>query len=97
MPLQTSGEHADHVIAFVRKFRGLTLVAIGGRLWMKLGAPAGRLPLEEQVWGDTAVESGLLSGAFTNVLTGETLIPENGRIRLADVYSRFPAALLVSV
>jgi len=47
------------------------------------------------VWGDTAIDAGALTGNLLNVLTGETVPVEDGTIRLAAAFSRFPGAVLV--
>ena len=62
---------------------------------MKLGCEAEALPLGNSVWGDTAIDAGPLTGELSNVLTGEKLTVEDGKIRLAAAFSRFPGALLV--
>jgi (1->4)-alpha-D-glucan 1-alpha-D-glucosylmutase len=95
VPLHAHGEHAGHVVAFMRRHGGAAAVTIAGRLWMKLGAGAGTPPLGEQTWGDTSIDAGPLSGSLVDVLTGATLAVEDGRIRLAAAFSRFPGALLV--
>jgi (1->4)-alpha-D-glucan 1-alpha-D-glucosylmutase len=96
LPLAAHGAQADRVIGYVRRHGGRSLVAIAGRLWMKLGGEEGRMPLGQQAWGDTVLESGALTRPLTNVLTGETVEVENGRIRLADAFRSFPGAVLVS-
>jgi (1->4)-alpha-D-glucan 1-alpha-D-glucosylmutase len=95
VPLQITGSRSEHVIAFVRRYAGKTAVTLCGRLWMKLGGESGTLPLGE-VWGDTAVEAGPLSGEFENIYTGERLRVE-GRLPLSQVFATFPAALLVQI
>jgi (1->4)-alpha-D-glucan 1-alpha-D-glucosylmutase len=97
VPLHTTGTHAGHVIAFMRRRGGKTAVTIGGRLWMKLGSTAGTLPLGEEAWDDTAIDAGPLEGAFENVYTGERVQPVEGKLPLSRVLSAFPAALLLQV
>ena len=79
----------------MRRHASGSLVSIAGRLWMKLGSEAEVLPVGKQTWGDTAIDAGPLTGELTNVLTGERLAVEDGKIRLAAAFSRFPGALLV--
>ncbi len=95
LPLQVKGERAEHVIAYTRSHRGRVAIVVAGRLWMKLGVAAGTLALGREVWGDTVIESGAHTRELTNVLTGETVSVENGRIELGAAFSSFPAALLV--
>jgi (1->4)-alpha-D-glucan 1-alpha-D-glucosylmutase len=94
VPLQAAGERADHVVAFVRKCGTSRAATIAGRLWLELGRPAHELPLGADIWGDTHVESPLLTGVFLNVLSGERIECADGRLRIADVYANFPGALL---
>jgi (1->4)-alpha-D-glucan 1-alpha-D-glucosylmutase len=96
LPLHAHGGHSDHVIAYMRRHGGRSLVVIAGRLWMKLGTEEGKLPLGAQAWDDTAVESGALTRPLTNLLTGETVPVQDGRIRLADAFRSFPAAVLIA-
>jgi maltooligosyltrehalose synthase len=79
----------------MRRHASGNIVTIAGRLWMKLGIEAEALPLGKQTWGDTAIDAGPLSGKLMNVLTGENLAVEDGKIRIAAAFSRFPGALLV--
>ena len=95
LPLQAHGSRASHVIAFMRRHERKSAVTIAGRLWMKLGEEAEMLPLGEKSWGDTAIDAGPLGGGLVNVLTGEAIAVEDGKIRLAAAFSRFPGALLV--
>jgi (1->4)-alpha-D-glucan 1-alpha-D-glucosylmutase len=97
VPLQTTGPHTDHVIAFMRRHSSKTAVTIGGRLWMKLGGQPEALPLGEAAWGDTAIEAGPLEGVYENVYTGERVQAANGKLLLSKVFSTFPAALLLQV
>ena len=81
----------------MRRYEGKTAVTVGGRLWMKLGVESGALPLGQAAWGDTALEAGPLEGVFENVYTGERVQPAGGKLLLSEVFSTFPAALLVQV
>ncbi|HET7159107.1 MAG TPA: malto-oligosyltrehalose synthase, partial [Burkholderiales bacterium] len=95
LPLQVKGERAEHVIAYMRSHRGRIAIIIAGRLWLKLGVAAGTPPLGREVWGDTVIESGAHTRELTNVLTGESVSIEDGRIELNAAFKSFPAALLV--
>jgi hypothetical protein len=72
------------------------MIVIVGRLWMKLGVAEGKLPIGQQIWTDVAIDAGALTQPLTNVLTGETVTIEDGRIRLSDAFRSFPGAVLVS-
>ncbi len=77
-PLRATGEAADHVVAFDR----------GGAITV-----ATRLPLgldKAGGWGDTTVEIG--RGSVRDAITGRRF--EGGSLRLGDVLSDYPVALL---
>ena len=84
-PLRAQGERAAHVVAFARGGGGGEAVTVAPRLVIGLGGG----PRAE--WKDTALE--LPEGAWRDELTGETI--EGGEVRLGDLLSRFPVALLV--
>jgi (1->4)-alpha-D-glucan 1-alpha-D-glucosylmutase len=96
LPLQPHGTHADHVIAYLRRHTGRSLIVIAGRLWRKLGVAEGKLPLGEAVWNGTTIDAAALKGPLTNVLTGETVEIEDGRIRVSDAFRSFPGAVLTA-
>jgi len=98
VPLEAHGAKAEHVLAYARRQSGDTLVAIAGRLFAKLLGEAGRLPLGEDVWSDTAVDAaGLADGTpLENLLTGETLVVQDGRIALARAFASFPGAVFLA-
>jgi (1->4)-alpha-D-glucan 1-alpha-D-glucosylmutase len=97
VPLQAQGARAEHVVAYARTQGSSSAVIIAGRLWMKLGGDTGALPVGNETWGDTTIDAGAVTGPLANVLTGETVPVEAGKIRLATAFSRFPGALLVPV
>ncbi|MFC3300054.1 malto-oligosyltrehalose synthase [Arthrobacter agilis] len=74
-----SGEAADHVFGFDR----------GGAITIITRLPHGLS--QRGGWGETTVE--LPAGRFTCALTGASV--SGGTVRAADLFSTFPAALLV--
>ncbi|WDF32608.1 malto-oligosyltrehalose synthase [Arthrobacter agilis] len=74
-----SGEAADHVFGFDR----------GGAITLITRLPHGLS--QRGGWGETTVE--LPAGRFTCALTGASV--SGGTVRAADLFSTFPAALLV--
>jgi len=97
LPLATAGTRAQQVLAFARRHQGTTLVAIGGRLWTRLACQAGTAPLGAAVWSDTTVTVDLPHGTrLTDVLSGQEVMVEHGRIAVGQAFARLPAAALVS-
>ncbi|HEX5513122.1 MAG TPA: malto-oligosyltrehalose synthase, partial [Gammaproteobacteria bacterium] len=102
IPLATSGQKADHLVAFGRRRRQQTAIVVAPRLYahLLLGDHR-RLPLGEEIWGDTRIELEPLADAttFNNSLTGATVAVEveAGRrfIRAREVLADFPVALLI--
>ena len=96
VPVNVAADRAQHVVAFARRYHDRVAIAVAGRLFTSLGLAPGVLPVGEVPWGDTELDVGFLlpDGSLNNVLTGETLTLRGGRIRLAECFARFPAALL---
>jgi (1->4)-alpha-D-glucan 1-alpha-D-glucosylmutase len=95
--LDVTGAHAEHVVAFARRHEGTTLVVIAGRLFARLLGEPGQTPLGNAVWADTAVALDLPDATpLINVLTGESLVVEHGRIAVGTAFARLPAAALVA-
>jgi (1->4)-alpha-D-glucan 1-alpha-D-glucosylmutase len=95
-PLRATGARAAHVVAFTRTLGDEALIAIVPRLVVRLlDGHADRLPLGEDVWGDTTLA---LPGAWRrwrNALTGVSLTLDAApQALLADVLADFPVALL---
>ncbi|MGZ5256495.1 MAG: malto-oligosyltrehalose synthase, partial [Burkholderiales bacterium] len=65
VPLQAHGARSEHAISFMRRAGERGLIAIAGRLWMKLGTDEGKLPLGRPLWADTAVDAGALTGKLS--------------------------------
>jgi (1->4)-alpha-D-glucan 1-alpha-D-glucosylmutase len=84
------------VVAYARRHGDHMLVAVAGRLYASLLDAPHDLPLGEAVWQDTAVAVDAPDGArFMNLLTGEDVVVEGGRVALAHALARFPAAALM--
>ena len=78
---------SPNVVAFSR---GNDVIVAAPRLTTQL-VKAGVQPLGD-VWGSTTI-SGAPEGTFRNIFTGET-IEIAGETRLADVFAKFPVAML---
>ncbi len=94
-PLAAAGAGAAHLVAYARRLEGDSLVFIAGRLYAQLLVEPERLPLGEDVWGDTTVEVPFADASvLENVISGERLRVADGRVRVADAWASFPGAAL---
>jgi (1->4)-alpha-D-glucan 1-alpha-D-glucosylmutase len=96
VPLQASGAKAAHVVAFARRLGDEVAIVIAGRLYARLGAAVGELPLGAAVWDDTAVDLSPLGspGPMRDALSGATL-EIGATLPLAVAWNGFPGALWV--
>ena len=96
LAVQARGAAARHALAFARRADDGGVLVATGRLYASLAPRAGELPLGAEVWGDAALDVRFLPAdtRLTNVLTGETLAPQDGAIPLAALFAHFNAALL---
>jgi maltooligosyltrehalose synthase len=97
-PLDAHGAWAEHVCAFARVGGDTAAITVVPRLLARRGVEA--LPLGPEYWADTWLSlPPEMAGAFSNALTGETVQTAAGgegvALRLGDVLTSFPAALLV--
>jgi (1->4)-alpha-D-glucan 1-alpha-D-glucosylmutase len=90
-PLYADGGREENVIAFSLSDGTRTVIAVAPRLFTRLMGEGDRAPLGENAWGDSKIP---VEGEFVNVLTGTR--HRGPALRLAELLSRFPVALLVS-
>jgi (1->4)-alpha-D-glucan 1-alpha-D-glucosylmutase len=95
VPLEATGPLADHVLAFARMRGPEAAVVVVPRLLARRGIDDP--PLGAGYWGtETAVVAPAAVGtAFRNVLTGERVSGEDGRLALERLFTNFPLALLI--
>lgn len=95
-PLSAAGERAEHTVAYARRQGEVAVLVVAGRLFGRLVAEPGDLPLGADVWADTSIPTGTLPEGTRplNVLTGRSVEVVDGRLLMADVFADFPAALL---
>ena len=102
LPLRGLGYRQNHVVAFARVRGRSSAIAVIGRFFMGLGADQ-RLPLGSDVWGDSALllRRELGAGVYRDVFTGRMIEAgtRGGKhlLRLADVFSHLPVALIEGV
>ncbi|MEW5878998.1 MAG: malto-oligosyltrehalose synthase [Pseudomonadota bacterium] len=97
VPLEATGAKAAHVVAFARRHGDEVAIVIAGRLFARLGAAVGELPVGEAVWGDTAVDLSPLAPLppLRERLSGTTR-EVGATLPLAQAWNGFPGALWVS-
>ena len=99
VPLEATGQHAEHVVAFARGRGAHWIVAVAPRLYAGLGRPVGDAPLGD-AWGDTAIvwpdnlPAPTVSGWLENRIDGRRHAPRDGKLRLAELLREFPVAAL---
>jgi len=100
VPLRTEGVHAGHLCAFARRQGTIAVLTVVPRLTAGLTDNGARLPLGNEVWGDTSVAlpEEIPRGPYINLFTGaEVRVTErdSGRIlAVGEILGEFPAALL---
>ncbi len=109
VPLEATGERAEHVCAFA--WQGTSaegqppqvVVVVVPRLLAQLTpAPqedqAAGPPLGEDVWGDTRLDVGaLVDGPMVNLFTGQPCPCDDAGLRLAAALGDFPVAVLTNL
>jgi (1->4)-alpha-D-glucan 1-alpha-D-glucosylmutase len=94
-PLYAEGDLAHHIIAFARKHHDRKAVVIAPRFFASLTDPS-HPPVGHEVWADTTLR---LPDGFAGTW-GETVsggeVPLEPTLKIADVLTDFPVALLVS-
>jgi (1->4)-alpha-D-glucan 1-alpha-D-glucosylmutase len=96
-PLMSYGSAAGSVVAFARASGDDSMLAVAPRLTANLTGFDSGLPLNS-VWSDTELDLGeFASRTWRNIFTGQKIAAgQNGRMRLAELFEKFPVALLTS-
>jgi len=92
--LSTHGTLAGSVVGFARKQREKGVVVVVPRISSRVGFP----PIGER-WGDTgvAIPESMRSKLFLDVFTNREIKAQNSFVRLVDVLSELPFAVLESL
>ena len=100
-PLECTGQHAEHVCAYICGSGNANLIVVAPRWFVKLAPEDGDMPLGEKVWGDTAIEvpPHLAEKTGRNLLTQESVNTTPSAhasltLKLADLLTSFPVALV---
>src|SRR5205823_381264 len=91
IPLQATGNKAEHVVAFARRLKKKFVITVAPRLIAGVCEKETVLPLGEKIWGDTALSlgSGLTTNRFQNVLTGEAISLSKKQLPLNSLLANF--------
>jgi (1->4)-alpha-D-glucan 1-alpha-D-glucosylmutase len=97
--LESSGEHAKHVVAFARKYGRDSIIVAVPRLTAKLLKSQEQPPCSADVWKDTRLQlPGTAATQWRNVFTGALLRTEledkATALSAKGLFSDFPVALL---
>ena len=97
-PLEVTGEHADHVVAFARHDESGALLAVVPRCIAPLVTPERPFPVGADAWGATRIVLPPETRAvrYRHVMTGEWCDtgPERSSLPLASALGTCPVALL---
>jgi (1->4)-alpha-D-glucan 1-alpha-D-glucosylmutase len=102
LPLASEGDLREHVCAFARVREGKSIIVMVPRFLTRL-VKAGEDPLGEEVWKGSwiVIPEETAGDQFRNVFTDEMIGMklQDGRrgIALAEVFKRFPVAMLESI
>jgi (1->4)-alpha-D-glucan 1-alpha-D-glucosylmutase len=96
MPLEVRGRFTRNVIAFARNLENSCAVAAVPRFLTNL-ADEDESPLGEKIWQDTKmIFPEHFPQNWINAITGEKIAVRESVIPVGDIFSLFPAALLIS-
>ncbi|WP_447926733.1 malto-oligosyltrehalose synthase [Vreelandella sp. EE27] len=90
-PLAASGEHAERVVAFLRRYNGQTLLVVVPRLSAAL-LDSSDQPLPH--WGDTRLEG--VPGRWRSVLTMASVASQSEAIPLGELLSTLPVGVFLN-
>ena len=99
VPLQATGRRAANVVSFARALDADAAVVVASRFHTRLGVGReGTLGLQREAWGDTTLRlEGVEGGRYRDVLTGREYSSPDGALRVGEILSPLPVALLARV
>jgi (1->4)-alpha-D-glucan 1-alpha-D-glucosylmutase len=94
--VRVNGARARHLVTFVRRHAGETLLTVAPRLLHGLGIEPRTLPCGEPVWQDTRIELPMVKegAVLRDLFTGRELRVERQGVAAAEVLASFPVAVL---
>ena len=94
VPLRPEGKFKKNVFAFGRFYNSKLVIAIVPRFLTDI-ISVNKLPLDEEVWGETYISLPEISITLINVITYERYT-DCKKLYLGSLLKHFPVALLVS-
>ena len=94
LPLETSGQHAERIVALARRSGPQVAIAVVPRWTVGLAGFGGPPPIGP-AWGDTTVKipAGMPAAPLINVFTGERIDCAEQSLLVSQLLSQFPVAL----
>jgi (1->4)-alpha-D-glucan 1-alpha-D-glucosylmutase len=94
-PLAFEGPRREHAFGFIRRHENTSAIAVVPRLIAGLVPDGDVPPIGERVWGDTRLRlPGPTPRCYRHALTGVCASVVEGTLRLADVFSEAPVAIM---
>lgn len=103
IPLETMGEKANNVCAFVRRIGNIRVIVVIPRFLTKLISGNDTLPCGKEIWKDTfiVIPFADIGAKYRNVFTGEIISIESHKgaiaLFLSDIFMNFPVALMEKI
>jgi (1->4)-alpha-D-glucan 1-alpha-D-glucosylmutase len=94
IPLRSEGKYKKNIIAFARIYNSKLVVVVVPRFLTEI-ITSDRLPLGEDVWGETYISIPEVSVKLTNTITYEKDI-DSTKPLVGTILKHFPVAILVS-
>jgi (1->4)-alpha-D-glucan 1-alpha-D-glucosylmutase len=101
IPLELTGVHAEHGVAFVRHWEDVAVLVAVPRLCHTLGVRRNEFPCGKRIWRNTAIllPTALKGAHFESLLTRQILRPglkDPNRIAMAEILKDLPVGFLVA-
>ncbi len=101
LPLEVSGPHAEHIIAFARTNKHQSMFVAVPRLSAALCASGYTLPTGSD-WTGTSVLLDLLGkdgkdGVWNNILTGQNMVMQDGQAAGITLFAELPICIMILV
>ncbi|MGN7293888.1 malto-oligosyltrehalose synthase [Rhizobium sp. SAFR-030] len=95
IPMQATGEKAEHIVAFGRHHDERKLMVVAPRLMLDAMLDGNRMP-SPNFWQATGIDlpAQFSGGTYKDVLTGQTV--ESANLQLSKLFAQYPFAVLLS-